>query len=180
MEESFHKVRSWSYVSSYANLKSILSLGRSQVPWDENWKLDEKFFNDMGTWKDQYPESTLLKVMEKVNDAVSKSLPFAELVPDAPFPVRGLVKALAHLLALGVVCSYFFYSFIFVLSLCTKQVSRAKNDVFEFTREVITWVSTVEASFGTRQDRKIISMARSNLKHVRYVNFPRIFQVDDI
>ena len=149
------------------------------MPWDENWKLDDKFFSDMNAWKDQHPESTLLKVMEKVNEAVSKSLPFAELVPDAPFPARGLIKALAHLLALGVVCSYF-YCFVVVLSLCTKQVSRAKDDVFEFTREVITWVSTVDASFGTRQDRKIISMARSNLKHVRYVNFPGILLWDNI
>ena len=80
------------------------------MPWDENWKLDDKFFSDMNAWKDQHPESTLLKVMEKVNEAVSKSLPFAELVPDAPFPARGLIKALAHLLALGIVCSYFFYA----------------------------------------------------------------------
>ena len=60
----------------------------------------------MEAWKDQHPDSTLLKVMDKVNDAVTKNLPFAELVPDAPFPARGLVKALAHLLTLGVVCHY--------------------------------------------------------------------------
>jgi hypothetical protein len=95
------------YVPSYAKSIDILSFDRSQVPWDENWKLDEKFFNDMATWRDRHPDSTLFKVMERVNDAVSKNLPFAELVPDAPFPARGLVKALAHLLALGVVCSNF-------------------------------------------------------------------------
>jgi hypothetical protein len=83
--------------------------GRSQLPWDENWKLDEKFFKDMEAWKEKHPDSTLLKVMERINDAVTKNLPFAELVPDAPFPARGLVKALAHLLALGVVCPFFFY-----------------------------------------------------------------------
>jgi len=78
------------------------------LPWDENWKLDEKFFRNMEEWKDRHPESTLLKVMDKVNDAVTKNLPFTELVPDAPFPARGLVKALAHLLSLGVVCLLFF------------------------------------------------------------------------
>jgi len=82
---------------------------RSQLPWDENWKLDEKFFTDMEAWRDQHPDSNLLKVMEKINDAVTKNLPFAELVPDRPFPARGLVKALAHLLTLGVVCAFFFY-----------------------------------------------------------------------
>ena len=99
-------------------MNNILSSGRSQLPWDENWKLDEKFFDDMDTWKDQHPDSTLLKVMERVNDAVSKNLPFAELVPDAPFPARGLVKALAHLLALGVVCASSFYDYVFLTPLC--------------------------------------------------------------
>jgi len=79
------------------------------LPWDENWKLDEKFFRDMHGWKDRHPDSTMLKVMERINDAVANNLPFAELVPDTPFPARGLVKALAHLLALGVVCPFFFY-----------------------------------------------------------------------
>ena len=73
------------------------------MPWDENWKLDSSFFKDMEAWKDQHPHSTLLKIMDRVNDAVTKNLPFAELVPDVPFPARGLVKALAHLLTLGVV-----------------------------------------------------------------------------
>jgi len=57
----------------------------------------------MEAWREQHPDSTLLKIMEKVNDAVTKNMPFAELVPDTPFPARGLVKALAHVLALGVV-----------------------------------------------------------------------------
>ena len=70
--------------------------------------MDSTFFKDMEEWKDQHPDSTLLKVMEKVNDAVSNNLPFAEMVPNSPFPARGLVKALAHLLSLGVVCSLFF------------------------------------------------------------------------
>ena len=79
------------------------------MPWDENWKLDERFFKDMDAWKDQHPDSTLLNVMDRISNAVTKNLPFTELVPDAPFPARGLVKALAHLLTLGVVCPFFFY-----------------------------------------------------------------------
>ena len=57
----------------------------------------------MEAWKKKHPDSTLLKVMEAINDAITKNLPFTDLVPDVPFPARGLVKALAHLLALGVV-----------------------------------------------------------------------------
>ena len=99
------------YVNPHISILRYLNgySDRSQVPWDENWKLDEKFFRDMHAWKDQHPDSTLFKVMERVNDAVAKNLPFAELVPDTPFPARGLVKALAHLLALGVVCPFFFF-----------------------------------------------------------------------
>ena|SRR5258707_7252067 len=102
------------YIHSHTSVVRYLKVydfGRSrlpQLPQDENWKLDEKFFKDMHAWKNRHPNSTLLKVMERVNDAVAKNLPFAELVPDTPFPARGLVKALAHLLALGVVCPSFF------------------------------------------------------------------------
>jgi hypothetical protein len=49
----------------------------------------------MNAWKDWHPDSTPMKVMEKVNEAVTKNLLFVELVPDSPFPARGLVKALA-------------------------------------------------------------------------------------
>jgi hypothetical protein len=87
-----------------------LTLTRTQVPWDDNWKLDEKFFKDLDAWKDRHPDSTLSKVMENINDAVTKNLSFAKLVPDAPFPARSIVKALAHLLALGVVCVPFLLS----------------------------------------------------------------------
>ena len=117
-------------------------------------------------------------VMERVNDAVKKNLPFADLVPDAPFPARGLVKALAHLLSLGVVCPFFFYWKVILLSFCAKQIARAKTEVYEFTWEVITWLSTIETSFGTGQGREIISIARNNLEHVRYVNFLRFFSQD--
>ena len=79
-------------------------IGRDQLPWDENWKLDERFFKDMDAWKKEHPDSTLQKVMERISDAVTKSLPFVELIPDGPFPAGSLVKALAHLLVLGVVC----------------------------------------------------------------------------
>jgi len=74
----------------------------------------------MEEWKDQHPDSTLLKVMEKVNDAVSKNLPFAELVPDVPFPARGLVKALAHLLALGMVSM----CILLIMPICDVLVQR--------------------------------------------------------
>jgi hypothetical protein len=81
-------------------------IGRNQLPWDENWKLDRKFFKDLESWKAQHPDSTLFKVMEKVNDAVTQGQNFIDFIPDAPFPARSLVKGLGYLLSLGVVSPF--------------------------------------------------------------------------
>ena len=155
-------------------LTNTAHFGRSQLPWDENWQLDEKFFKDMEAWRERHPDSTLSKVMEKISDAVTRNLPFAEVVPDKPFPARGLVKALAHLLVLGVVRLFLFFTSCNITLSFLKRVARAKTEVFEFTWEVVTWLSTVETSLGKRKGTKVISIARDNLRHVRYVEFPRI------
>jgi hypothetical protein len=57
------------------------------------------------------------------------------------------------------------YSFLGI-----KTIGRAKNEVFAFTAEVITWLSTVEASFGNAKGGKLMALARSNLNHIRYVS----------
>ena len=75
----------------------------NQLPWNENWKLDETFFKDMERWKQSHPDSTFSSVMEKVNNAVTMGQSFIEVIPDAPFPAGSLVKGLAQLLQLGVV-----------------------------------------------------------------------------
>jgi len=91
---------------------------RGHLPWDENWKLDGKFFRDMEAWNGRQPDSTLPKVMGKVSDAVTRQQSFAELVPDPPFPARGLVISLAHLLALGVVRRLLLQPLLFLIVLC--------------------------------------------------------------
>jgi len=55
----------------------------------------------MEDWERNHPESTLAKVMENVNSAVSTSRPFLECIPDSPFPARSVVLGLANLLQLG-------------------------------------------------------------------------------
>jgi hypothetical protein len=94
-------------LADYSDLNDRL-IGRNQLPWDENWKLDEKFFRDLESWKEQNPDSTLLKVMETVNTAVTQGKNFIGFIPDAPFPARSLVKGLGYLLSLGVVSLFFF------------------------------------------------------------------------
>jgi hypothetical protein len=83
-------------------------IGRNQLRVEEDWKLDRKFFKDLESWKEQHPDSTLLKVMERVNDAVTKGKNFMDFIPDAPFPARSLVKGLGYLLSLGVVSPFSF------------------------------------------------------------------------
>ena len=78
-----------------------LLIGRNQPPWDDNWQLDHKFFKDMEAWDIAHPESTLTKVLEKVNDAVTLCQPFIGYIPESPFPARSLVQGLAYLLQLG-------------------------------------------------------------------------------
>jgi len=75
----------------------------NQLPWNENWKLDEQFFKDMKSWKQNHPDSTFFSVMEKVNNAVTMGQSFIEIIPDEPFPAGSLVKGWAYLLQLGVV-----------------------------------------------------------------------------
>src|ERR1700694_977180 len=81
-------------------------IGRNQLPSEETWKLDREFFKDLEAWKVQHPDSTLFKVMEKVNAAVTQGQNFLDYIPDAPFPARSLVKGLGYLLSLGVVSAF--------------------------------------------------------------------------
>jgi hypothetical protein len=43
--------------------------------------------------------------------------------------------------------------------------------VFAFANEVITWLSTIEASLGNAKVGKFVALARDNLNHIRYVKF---------
>jgi hypothetical protein len=69
-------------------------------PWDP-WEFDPKFFQTLARWDQDHPESTFQHIYNKINTAVETVQPLFELIPDSPFPARGLVKALAHLVTLG-------------------------------------------------------------------------------
>jgi hypothetical protein len=142
-------------------------IGRNQSPWNENWTLDDKFLKDMEKWKIRHPDSTLSNVMKNITDAVTQRKDFLNLIPDAPFPARSLVKGLGYLLALGVVRPLAFWNSQHLLIFFVKTIARAKDEVFAFITEVITWLSTIEASFGNRKGGSVVGLARSNLKHIR-------------
>lgn len=82
-------------------------LGRSETakqtrPW-EAWELDERFFQALSQWTSNNPEMTIDRVLDKIRDGLENSKDLLGLIPDSPFPARGLVTALAYLLRLGVV-----------------------------------------------------------------------------
>ena len=150
-----------------------LLIGRNQPPWDDNWQLDSKFFTQMEAWDTAHPESTLTKVLEKVNNAVTLCQPFIEHIPDAPFPARSLVQGLAYLLQLGMVGTVFILAILAID--CLQTISSAKKDVYDFTAQVSTWFYSVETSFGGT-NKKFGTQAKKNLSVIRYVlslSFPQ-------
>lgn len=72
-------------------------------PWDP-WELNPEFFAAMSRWTISHPESTLDRILDKLCIAIENGQPLLELIPDSPFPARGLIKGIIHLLQLGRVC----------------------------------------------------------------------------
>ena len=145
-----------------------LLIGRNQPPWDDNWQLDHKFFTQMEAWDTTHPESTLAKVLEKVNSAVTLCQPFIGQIPDSPFPARSLVQGLAYLLQLGSVRQVLISSIDHV-TICLQTIASAKKDVHDFTTQVSTWFYTVERSFRSGTKTKFSTQAKKNLSVIRYV-----------
>src|ERR1700691_1214252 len=82
---------------------SSSSPSSSPTPWD-SWELDPTFFRALSQWTLDHPESSLDRVLEYVCVGIDEGKEFLQLVPNSPFPARGLIGALAHLVKLGVVC----------------------------------------------------------------------------
>ena len=145
-----------------------LLIGRNQPPWDDDWQLDSKFFTQMEAWDAAHPESTLTKVLKRVNGAVTSCQPFIGCIPDSPFPARSLVQGLAYLLQLGSVRELLIPS-IDQVTFCLQTVSSAKKDVYDFTTQVSTWFYAVETSFRGGTKKKFGIQAKKNLGVIRYV-----------
>ena len=80
--------------------------------WDP-WQIDHKFVKTLSRWNEDHPESTLVRVFDKINTGLENAQPMFELIPDSPFPARGLVTALAHLVQLGLVSQNHSYFYLF-------------------------------------------------------------------
>ncbi|KAF9456289.1 hypothetical protein BDZ94DRAFT_1315293 [Collybia nuda] len=109
--------------------KDVLIDSSSLLPWG-TWDLDPAFFSALSRWTLDHPESSLDNVLDSVRDGIDKGIePLLGLIPDNPFPARGLIGALAHLIKLGA------------------TVTKAQKDIQQFSKEIIHWVSIVKANF---------------------------------
>jgi hypothetical protein len=102
----------WSYQYSTPILNPI-----AVPPWDP-WEIDPQFVQALSEWSHEHPESTLERVFDKINTGLENAQPLFELIPDNPFPARGLVTALAHLVKLGLVCQTRSYPCYSMINLC--------------------------------------------------------------
>lgn len=74
-----------------------------QVPWDD-WDLDPIFFSALSRWTRKHPESSLDHIFDNICVGIDMGNDLLQIIPNSPFPARGLIGALAHLVKLGVVC----------------------------------------------------------------------------
>jgi len=55
----------------------------------------------MSQWTIHHRETTLARVLDNICVGIDHGKDLVELIPDSPFPARGLVKALGYLVTLG-------------------------------------------------------------------------------
>lgn len=79
----------------------------STLPW-VTWELDKNFFQALSRWTLDHPETSLDRILERICVGIDSGQDLIALIPDQPFPARGLVTAVVHLFKLSVVRSYLF------------------------------------------------------------------------
>jgi hypothetical protein len=75
-------------------------------PW-QAWTLDQEFLRQVYEWNTTHPETLsdhiLSRLVASTPQTLNQHKDLFEAVPDGPIPIRGFVKALAHLVKLGAV-----------------------------------------------------------------------------
>ena len=95
--------RSWT--PNTASSQQSLPITRTSSPsppW-QTWTFDQDFLHDVKAWNETHPENTLDRILNGTCAAIDKHNVLLDMVPDGPIPIRGFVKALAHLVKLGAV-----------------------------------------------------------------------------
>ena len=84
---------------------SSSSTGRrvDAAPW-KSWSLDPDFYADLNDWNKRHPDTKLDRLLAIITSHIDTFKPFLDLIPDAPIPVRSLVKSITYLIQLSAVC----------------------------------------------------------------------------
>ncbi|KAG6898526.1 hypothetical protein C0993_006215, partial [Termitomyces sp. T159_Od127] len=117
----------------------------------EKWELDAEFFSALSKWTMDHPESTLDRVLERVDPAIEDGKDYMELIPDTPFPARGLIKAHQT-------------GFIAI-----QKISCAQREVRDFSIKIINWVNRVKESLTMAGNGQFTNITRNNLSSMWYV-----------
>jgi len=80
----------------------ITRLSSPLPPW-QAWTFDQKFLREVKVWNETHPENTLDHILNGTSAFIDRHKDILELVPDGAIPLRGFMKALAHLVKLGAV-----------------------------------------------------------------------------
>jgi hypothetical protein len=94
---------------------AFVSLGPSfSSPARATWDLDPMFFEALSRWMLDSPKSKVDQVLQQIFDEVGNCTALLDIIPDSPFPVHTLVKALAGPVKVSMVChlSDFIYSLV--------------------------------------------------------------------
>lgn len=143
----------------------------SPPPWDA-WDLDPAFFAALSRWTAAHPESTLDRVLEKICIGIDNGKDLLVLVPDSPFPARGLLGALAYLVKLGAVSrfsSLLAVVDVFLWGWGRQTISKATLDVRAFSKEIVDWVDGVRSAFERDDGGCSTKTTRKNLREMRCV-----------
>jgi hypothetical protein len=78
----------------------------AQPAQPDDWDLDPQFFSALSQWTILHPESSIERVFEKVLADIDNAKEIMELIPNGPFPARGLIGSLVLLVKLGIVWGF--------------------------------------------------------------------------
>jgi hypothetical protein len=81
---------------------SVTRLSSPSSPW-QTWTLDQDFLRQVYDWNASHRKSMADRVVSGIRASIDQHKDLFELIPDGPIPLRGFVKALAHLIKLGAV-----------------------------------------------------------------------------
>ncbi|KAG6914178.1 hypothetical protein DXG01_001922, partial [Tephrocybe rancida] len=114
------------------------------------WNLDAQFFASLSKWTLDNPDSSLDNIFRRVDEAINTGQDYVDLIPDAPFPARSLVKSVAKLIQLGAKIGY------------------SQDDVRKFAKDIIHFVGQVNQGRKWSLVDEICGWASTRLRDGRW------------